>query len=81
MRMLKTKHLFLLFAGLAALAAGAAPVSSGGSAGPGVSTSPGGSATSVIPTASGIEFRTLSVDDGLSQSTVMTLAQDPLGRI
>lgn len=28
-----------------------------------------------------IGFRTLSVDDGLSQSTVLALAQDPLGRI
>lgn len=28
-----------------------------------------------------IEFRTLSVDDGLSQSTVLAMAQDPLGRI
>lgn len=28
-----------------------------------------------------IEFRTLSVNDGLSQSTVLAIAQDPLGRI
>lgn len=28
-----------------------------------------------------IEFRTLSVDDGLSQSTVLAIAQDALGRI
>lgn len=28
-----------------------------------------------------IEFKTLSVNDGLSQSTVLALAQDPLGRI
>ena len=32
-------------------------------------------------TAAPIEFRTLSVDDGLSQSTVLAMAQDPLGRI
>lgn len=31
--------------------------------------------------AAGIEFRTLSVDEGLSQSTVLALAQDPLGRV
>ena len=28
-----------------------------------------------------IEFRTLSVNAGLSQSTVLAIAQDPLGRI
>lgn len=32
-------------------------------------------------TASEITFRTLSVDEGLSQSTVLAIAQDPLGRI
>lgn len=31
--------------------------------------------------AGGIEFRTLSVGDGLSQSTVLALAQDGLGRV
>ena len=34
-----------------------------------------------VPAFAAIEFRTLSVNDGLSQSTVLALAQDPLGRI
>ena len=34
-----------------------------------------------LPTFGAIEFRTLSVNDGLSQSTVLAIAQDPLGRI
>ncbi len=33
------------------------------------------------PSFGAIEFKTLSVNDGLSQSTVLALAQDPLGRI
>ena len=34
-----------------------------------------------VPAFATIEFRTLSVNDGLSQSTVLAIAQDPLGRI
>lgn len=34
-----------------------------------------------LPSAAAIEFRTLSVNEGLSQSTVLAVAQDQLGRI
>lgn len=34
-----------------------------------------------LPGVGAIEFRTLSVNDGLSQSTVLAITQDPLGRI
>lgn len=40
-----------------------------------------GMIASVCAAASGIEFRTFSVNDGLSQSTVLAIAQDPLGRV
>lgn len=35
----------------------------------------------IAASGAGIEFRTLSVNDGLSQSTVLAIAQDPLGHV